>query len=176
MERTLVGLMTGAALGCGSAVIGETLDKRKIFQPQDIKWGPGPAALPAGAKSTALYGDPKKEGMFALRIKAPKGYFVAPHTHPGPESGTVISGRFSLGFGEAVDRAKTKASPAGSFASMAPGVAHYVVADEESDYQIDAVGPWVIDYVNPKDDPHLNGAPDPKSKLYTSEQQSSGPM
>jgi len=176
MERTLVGLMTGAVLVCGSAGIGETLDAHKIFQPQDIKWCPGPAALPAGAKSTALYGDPKKEGMFALRIKVPKGYLVAPHTHPGPEFGTVISERFSLGFVETVDRTKTKALPAGSFASMAPGVAHYVVADEDPVYQINGLGPWGIDYVNPKDDPRLNGAPDPKSKLYTSEQQSSGPM
>ena len=176
MKRTLVGLMTGIALVCGAAAMGETLDTHKIFPPRDIKWGPGPAALPAGAESAALYGDPKKEGMFALRIKVPRGYHLAPHTHPGPELVTVISGKFSLGFGETVDRARMQALPAGSFASIAPGVAHYVVADEDSVYQINALGPWGIVYVDPKDDPRLNGAPDPKPKLYISEKQSSGPM
>ena len=107
--------------------------------------------------------------MFALRIKVPKGYRIAPHTHPRPELVTVISGKLSLGFGQSVDRAKTQALPAGSFASMAPGVAHYVLAEEDSVYQINAVGPWGMDYLDPKDDPRLNGSPDPKSKFYTSE-------
>lgn len=176
MKRTLVGLITGIALVCGSAALGETLDTHKIFQPQDLKWSPGPAALPAGAESATLYGDHQKEGMFALRIKVPKGYRLAPHTHPRPELVTLISGRLSLGLGQTIDRAKTQALPPGSFASIAPGAAHYVFADEDSVYQINAVGPWVVDYVDPKDDPRLNGAPDPKSKFYTSEKQSSGPM
>jgi hypothetical protein len=95
--------------------------------------------------------------MFALRIKVPNGYRIAPHTHPRPEFVTVISGKPSFGFGQSVDRATAQALPAGSFASMAPGVAHYVLPDEDSVYQINAVGPWGMDYVNPNDDPRLNG-------------------
>jgi hypothetical protein len=53
---------------------------------------------------------------------------------------------------------------------MPKGVVHYVFVDEDSVIQINAVGPWDIDYVNPKDDPRLNGAPEPpKSQLYSSE-------
>ena len=32
-----------------------------------------------------LYGDPGKEGLFALRLKLPKGYQIPPHTHPNEE-------------------------------------------------------------------------------------------
>ena len=176
MKRTLAGLVIGIAMVCGVAAGEEISETHRSFLPQDIKWSPGPAALPAGAESATLYGDPQKEGMFALRIKVPKGYRIAPHTHPRPELVTVISGKLSLGFGQSVDRAKTQALPAGSFASMAPGVAHYVLAEEDSVYQINAVGPWGMDYLNPKDDPRLNGAPDPKSKFSTSERRSPDAM
>ena len=53
---------------------------------------------------------------------------------------------------------------------MPKGVVHYVFVDEDSVIQINAMGPWDIDYVNPKDDPRLNVAPEaPKSQLYSSE-------
>ena len=106
-----------------------------------------------------LYGDPAKEGMFALRIRMPKGYKIAPHTHPQPEVITVISGKFSLGMGPAADRASIESLPAGSFSSMPPGVAHYVFVDEDSVVQINATGPWGIDYIDPRNDPRLNVAP-----------------
>ena len=53
---------------------------------------------------------------------------------------------------------------------MPNGVVHYVFVDEDLVIQINAVGPWDIDYVNSKDDPRLNGAPEPpKSQLYSAE-------
>jgi quercetin dioxygenase-like cupin family protein len=108
--------------------------------------------------------------MFALRVKMPKGYSIPPHMHVRPEIVTVISGKFILGLGKAADHAGMEILPAGSFSSMPKGVVHYVFVDEDSVIQINAVGPWDIEYVNPKDDPRLNGAPEPpKSQLYSSE-------
>lgn len=153
MKRTFVVLMAGVAIVCGSAALAEMIGTHKIFLPQDIKWGPGPAALPAGAESATLYGDPEKDGMFAMRIKAPKGYRIPPHTHARPEVITVISGKFSMGLGKAADPASARSLPAGGLSAMPPGVAHYVFVDEDSVVQINAVGPWGIDYVDPKDDP-----------------------
>jgi quercetin dioxygenase-like cupin family protein len=176
MKRSLVSLMTGVAMICGSAVAGEMSDTHRVFAPKDIQWSSGPPALPAGTEFAVLYGDPLKEAMFALRIKAPKGYRVPPHMHPSMELVTVISGRLRLGFGQSVDHARTQALPAGSFASIAPGVPHYMLAEEDSVFQISAIGPWGVDYVNPTEDPRLNGAPDPKSKLYSSEKRSVAPM
>lgn len=159
MKRTLFALIAGVAIAYGSAALGEMIDTHKVFLPQDIKWGATPPSLPAGAEAAVLYGDPQKEGMFALRIKAPKGYRIAPHTHSKPEVITVISGKFSLGMGSKADRASVESLPAGSFSSMPPGVGHYVFVDEDAVVQINSTGPWTIDYVDPKDDPRLNIAP-----------------
>jgi hypothetical protein len=61
------------------------MDTHKMVTPQEIDWGPAPAALPPGAQSAVLYGDPTKEALFAMRLRLPKGYHIAPHTHPKPE-------------------------------------------------------------------------------------------
>lgn len=139
------------------ALLGPTSaqDGSKIFSPQDIEWGAAPASLPAGAQAAVLYGDPGKEGLFALRLKVPKGYAISPHTHPKPEVVTVISGTFRLGMGETADASKAKPLPAGSFFAMPPGMTHFAAADEDAVVQINSIGPWAITYVNSKDDPRL---------------------
>ncbi len=53
--------------------------------------GRGAGLAAAGAQVTVLYGDPSKEGLFALRLKFPKGFHVPPHLHPKPEVLTVLS-------------------------------------------------------------------------------------
>ena len=159
MKRARVILMIGVIIACGSAAVAETVGTHKVYLPRDIKWGPAPPSLPAGAEAAVLFGDPAKEGMFALRIKAPRDYRIPAHMHSKPEVLTVISGNLGLGMGPAADRAKVESLPAGSFASMPAGVVHYVFVDEESVIQINAIGPWDIDYVDPRSDPRLNVAP-----------------
>jgi quercetin dioxygenase-like cupin family protein len=131
----------------------QTMDGHKIVSPQEIKWGPAPPSIPPGAQAAALYGDPGKEGMFALRLKLPKGYRLPPHTHPKPEVVTVISGTFRLGMGKTADQSKAQALPAGSFFALSPGMEHYAFVDEDTVIQLNSTGPWGLTYVNPKDDP-----------------------
>jgi quercetin dioxygenase-like cupin family protein len=150
--RTLVIGIAGL-VGAASTAPAETMDTHKMIAPQEIKWGPAPAALPAGAEAAALYGDPTKEGLFAMRLKFPKGYQVAPHTHPKPEVVTVISGTFRLGVGETADRSKANVLPAGSFSALAPGTAHFAFFDEDTVLQVNTTGPWGLNYINPNDDP-----------------------
>ncbi|MCL4765927.1 MAG: cupin domain-containing protein [Hyphomicrobiaceae bacterium] len=128
-------------------------DGSRIVTPQEIEWGAGPASLPAGAQGALLYGDPGKEGPFALRLRLPKGYAIPPHSHPMPEIVTVISGTFRLGMGETSDPSKARPLPAGSFFAMPPGMNHFASNDEETIVQLNSVGPWNITYVDPKDDP-----------------------
>ena len=111
------------------------------------------ASLPAGAELAVLYGDPSKEGVFAMRLKAAKGYYIPPHTHPRPEINTVISGTVRLGMGETADHSKAQPLPVGSFFTLSPGMAHSVFFDEDTVVQVNTSGPWGINYVNPKDDP-----------------------
>jgi len=146
-------LMNGtmlAALVCGP-VLGA--DDHKVLTPDEIKWGPAPPSIPKGAQAAAIYGDPSKAELFALRLKLPKGYHIPPHTHPKPEVVTILSGTLRLGQGATADQSKAKPLPAGSFFAMTPGMQHYVYADEDTVLQLNSTGPWGLTYVNEKDDP-----------------------
>lgn len=125
---------------------------RSVFTPNDIVWTDAPATLPAGAKTAVLHGDPASPGTFTLRIKTPANYRVGPHTHPGPETVTVISGNFYVGMGSTFDETKLKKYPAGSFLYV-DQTEHFVLFKEPTEIQITANGPWGINYVNPHDDP-----------------------
>jgi hypothetical protein len=47
---------------------------------------------------------------------------------------------------------------AGGYAKMVKGVNHYVAAQGETIIQITAMGPFMITYVDPKDDPRKKTA------------------
>lgn len=152
--KTLFCTLVGIVLLAGAAAVSsQSTDGHKIVPAQDIMWSPGPASLPAGAQAATLYGDPSKEGLFALRLKMPNGYRIPPHTHPKPEVVTVISGTFRLGMGETADQSRAKPLPAGSFFALPPGMAHYAFAEDETVIQLNSIGPWSLTYVNAKDDP-----------------------
>ena len=146
-----IAAMTAIVLAslAGSA-IGQETGEHKVISPQDIKWGPAPPSLPAGAQAAVLYGG---QESFAFRLKVPKGYHIAPHTHPKPEIVTVLSGTARLGMGTTADHDKAQVLPADSFFALTPGSEHYFFADEETVIQLNSTGPWGINYVNPKDDP-----------------------
>jgi quercetin dioxygenase-like cupin family protein len=141
------------ALGVLATAPARATDAHSMLTPNEVKWAPAPASLPKGAEVAVLYGDPAKDGLFAMRIKLPKGYHIPPHTHPKPEVVTVLSGTFGLGMGETADQSKAKPLPAGSFFAFPPGMAHYVYTDEETIVQLNSTGPWGVNYVNQKDDP-----------------------
>ncbi|ACP21492.1 hypothetical protein NGR_b00180 (plasmid) [Sinorhizobium fredii NGR234] len=150
----IVSLSAVVCIGlCGIASFASAEDAHTIIAPDDVKWAPAPKILPAGAETAVLFGDPSKEGLFALRLKVPSGYAVPPHTHPADEVVTVISGTINLGMGETADRSASKALSAGSFFALPPGMAHFAYFDEETVVQITTNGPWGIKYVNPADDP-----------------------
>jgi len=88
-----------------------------------------------------------------MRVKVPKGYRVAPHSHPKPEVATVLSGTVRLSMGETSDVAKAHVFSVGSFYATPAGMVHSFSTDEETVVQINSTGPWGIKYVNPKDDP-----------------------
>ena len=55
--------------------------------------------------------------------------------------------------GETADRSRAQPLPAGSMFACAPGMAHFVYADEDTVIQLNSNGPWGITYVNANDDP-----------------------
>jgi len=148
-------LTSAIALACADILSApaQAMDEHKVISPEEIAWKPGPASIPPGAEAAVLYGDPTKEGLFALRLKLPSGYHIPPHTHPKPEVVTVISGTFRLGMGETADQGQAEPLPEGSFFALSPGMAHYAYADEDTVIQLNSTGPWSLTYVNPQDDP-----------------------
>jgi quercetin dioxygenase-like cupin family protein len=121
--------------------------------PDQVKWGPAPPALPAGAQLAVVEGDPSKAGAFVIRAKFPDGYKVPPHWHPADERVVVLQGTLGMGVGEKFDPAAGHELPAGSYAVMPTGVRHYAWAKGETVVQISGTGPFEINYVNPADDP-----------------------
>jgi quercetin dioxygenase-like cupin family protein len=124
-----------------------------MVTPDQIKWGEGPPALPPGAKMAVLAGDPGKAGLFIVRVKFPAGYKVPAHWHPSDENITVLSGSFSMGMADKLDPAKAKALPPGSFVSMPAKSHHFAMAKAETVLEIASMGPFVVNYLNPSDDP-----------------------
>lgn len=124
-----------------------------LVTPPDIKWAPAPASLPAGAQAAILEGDPAKPGMFAMRLKVPDNYRIAPHFHGADEHLTVLQGTFVLGMGEKFDDKAGKDLTAGSFAMMPAGMRHFAYTKGETIVQVHAMGPWTLTYVNAGDDP-----------------------
>jgi quercetin dioxygenase-like cupin family protein len=130
-----------------------TTEQHSAVNPADLKWMDAPPGLPAGAKMAVLDGDPTKKGSFTVRLQAPTGYKIPPHTHPTAERITVISGSFHLGMGDKFDESAGKELEPGGFAVMPAGMKHFAWSSGEAVVQINSEGPFVIKYVNPADDP-----------------------
>jgi hypothetical protein len=124
-----------------------------LYPTAEIKWKDGPASLPAGAKFAVLEGDPTKEGFFTMRLWLPDGFKIPPHWHTKVEHVTVISGTFNIGMGEKFDQAATKEMPAGTFGFWPADMRHFAWAKGDTVLQLHGTGPWMINYVNPTDDP-----------------------
>jgi quercetin dioxygenase-like cupin family protein len=162
MKKITSVVFLGAALALSTFVL--ALDEKPkepaaassehvMFAPGDLKWNDGPPGLPAGAKIAVLQGDPKKEGVFTIRLQFPAGFKVPPHTHPAVEHVTVISGTLNLGTGAKFDEAAAHEMTAGAFAAMPAGMQHFAWTKSGCVLQVHAMGPFEIVYVNSADDP-----------------------
>lgn len=119
----------------------------------EVAFKPGPASLPPGAEIAVLHGDPSKEGQFVFRLKFPAGYEIPPHRHPKEEHVTVISGGFGMSTGETFDSGAAPLLPAGGFVRIPVGEAHFAWTEEATVVQLNGIGPWGVEYLNPDDDP-----------------------
>ncbi len=162
-HRTLLAAVV-VTLGIGTAALayaGQTKSKRAaapatahvMVTPADLKWGSVPPTLPAGAQLAVLDGDPTKPGYFSIRLKMPDGYKVAPHWHPTDENIVVVQGVFKIGGGDTYSDSATHELTAGSFTKMPKRMHHFAGAKGETIIQIYGSGPFVVNYLNPADDP-----------------------
>ena len=123
-----------------------------LVTPDQVPWTDSPV-IP-NAKGAFLVGDPSKPEVTVLRVWLPPHCKHPPHSHPFPEVATVLSGRVGFGLGDAFDPSKGRILEAGSFAVVPAKRSHYIwTENEEAIVQVQFVGPFGIDYVNPADDP-----------------------
>lgn len=143
------------AFSAGIAAAQGTPDKNHavVVQADEVKWSPAPASVPKGAQVAVLEGDPTQEGPFTIRLSLPNGYRVAPHTHPAIERLTIMEGTFQIGMGKTFNASALKSLKAGSFTVMQPETPHFVQAKGNTVVQLNGVGPWKLNYINPADDP-----------------------
>jgi len=148
---TLVSVVAGLVLGRAMAQTGAS--SVVTLAPAEMKWTSQGALAAPGLQQVNLIGDPAKPGPYTLRLKFPKGFRIAPHTHPDSREVTVLSGVFATGYGETFDGAKLKILPAGSFYTEPANVPHYIEIEEDTVLQVSGTGPSGRNFVKPADNP-----------------------
>jgi hypothetical protein len=120
---------------------------------EDLKFGPAPPSLPAGAELAVLHGDPGKKGVYAMRLKMPDGYRIPPHWHSNDEQLTILSGTFLLSMGDQFDQVTAQSLSADAYHFLPGKMHHAAAAQGEVILEIHGMGPFDIHYLNPADDP-----------------------
>lgn len=114
----------------------------KLTNPDQLAWKelPGHPEL----QYSVLAGNPKKDGIFTVRLKMPKDYQDIVHAHDKTRYDTVISGALYIGFGDKIDRNKTRELTAGGFIACPARIKHFGFTNEETIVQITGEGPWEV--------------------------------
>ncbi len=142
--------MPAAGLAQGSQAEGH----HTVVAAEGIQW----KLLRPGAEIAVVSGDPNKDGSpFVLRFRYRGKARIPPHWHPTDEHLTILSGTFRLGTGRSGDEGETTALGAGAYAFVAAKMPHYAWTDGDTVIQVHGIGPFVINYVNPADDPNAAG-------------------
>jgi hypothetical protein len=126
------------------------------FDEAEVKWGPAPPVLPAGAQLAVLHGDPGKKTLFAVRLKMPDGYKIPAHWHSNDEELTILTGAFELGMGDKPGDAGTHTLGPHAYHYLPAKMHHFAQAKGDTVLELHGMGPFDIHYLNPADDPSKN--------------------
>jgi quercetin dioxygenase-like cupin family protein len=123
--------------------------------PDQLTWIDNPTIQ--GGSMAILTGDPTKAETVVMRFKFPANRRQPPHSHPHAEIVTVLSGSVGYGEGSKFDTSKGQIGKSGTFAVVPTDQVHFVwTGDEEAVVQVQFVGPFAINYIDPVDDPRRN--------------------
>lgn len=129
-----------------------------ILVPADqMKWGPAPPVLPAGAQIAVLEGNPSEKGPLTLRLKLPAKYDIPAHWHSMAERVTVLSGALHVGMGDKLDRKASQSLTPGGFVMLPAKMHHFAWTMAPTVVQINLEGPFDIFYVNSAENPQKTG-------------------
>lgn len=114
---------------------------------------PGPVGLPPALEMSPIAGDPAKPGLFSLLLKLPDKSTIAPHWHPGEENVVTLKGTFEFGDGTTFEDKKLQSLGSGNMVHIPARMRHFARAKGNTTVLVYGMGPFVINYVNAKDDP-----------------------
>jgi quercetin dioxygenase-like cupin family protein len=146
-------LPVALATVCVSSLAAQGPSAKAAAPATALKWGPAPDVFPAGAKMAVVSGDPSKAAMFSVELSMPDGYRIPPHFHPTDETVEVKSGTFLYAMGDTFDAAQLKTMAPGGKGTIPAKMHHYATAKGATVVQVTAMGPFMLTYVNPADDP-----------------------
>jgi hypothetical protein len=159
MKRVTL-IFVAVLLGCGllwaqadkakGKAKGAAHHEAKITTPDQLMWSP----LVPGIEMAVAVGDPKSAGQFVIRLRATQDAKIPPHWHPTDEYVTVLAGEAAIGMGKTWEDNQLKAPPVLTVAMMPARMPHYALLKKGAEVQVHGAGPFVINYVNPADDPN----------------------
>ena len=152
MRMRAAALFTTILVSAGAPAVQTQSPTHVMVRPGEIKWSPM-STLPKGAEVAIIEGPLNEAVPFTLQLRLPANYEIPPHWHPWIEHATVISGTLNMGMGDKLDRSRSHALPAGSVAVIQAKTNHFSWTDVQTIVQVHGIGPLVIHYVNPADDP-----------------------
>jgi quercetin dioxygenase-like cupin family protein len=144
-------LATAAALAAPGRVRAEADAAGFVrVKPEQVAWKDMPGFV--GVKFAVIEGDPKKPGIYVIRVKFSPGRMTRPHWHPEDRHATVLSGTWWTGEGDTFDPSKTVPLGPGSYMKH-PAKAHHFdgAKDEEVVLQIVGYGPSGTTLVHPEE-------------------------
>ncbi len=107
--------------------------------PENIQWRDNAAHT---NQSAILYGDPEKEGPYAMLLKWKAGNMSRPHYHPHDRFFIVVSGTWWVGTGKKFDPASTVPLPPGSYVvHYAKGIHYDGAKDGDTIIMVHGMGP-----------------------------------
>ena len=96
----------------------------------------------AGIRTTVLSGDPTKPGLYTIRLFVPGNMRIEAHVHRDQRSAVVVSGHWSIGYGDRFDASALKVLPPGSFYTEPAQTPHFArTGAEPVVVYISGVGP-----------------------------------
>ena len=96
----------------------------EISRLEQVAAGPGTSGM-AGIRTTILSGNPARPGPYTIRLFVPANMRIQAHVHRDARSAVVVSGRWSIGYGERFNAAALKILPPGSFYTEPAETPHF---------------------------------------------------
>ena len=102
----------------------------EISKLEETGAGPGTSGM-AGIRTTVLSGDPAKPGLYTIRLFVPGNLRIEAHVHRDQRSAVVVSGLWSIGYGDRFDASALKVLPPGSFYTEPGEAPHFASTGPE---------------------------------------------